>query len=619
MLTRKTTSWLLILLVIVSAAAWFEHSQLPAGGLGALPPSILPFNPSSTIGLSVKTADSLVVCRRLDDQWKIIQPPQLRADSNRIRFVVETIARAAIHDRVTLRERRNRRLGLDDYGLVIPRAVVVVSEPNGAAELRVGADTPFGSSVFAMLTGSTDIYIVDRAAFDILPKSAEDFRNRTLIPVPADDINGIEIRQPGKTIIRLEKNDGTWSLSGPFPIKASTAAVKAMLGSIENAAIEKFVPSSPGQPPGTGIGIGEETAYGLSSDESPLSASIQYNTGKEQINLTFGKPNPGLPDTVYLFTSFDNGVCTVGKAILDALKMDAEVLREHRIFPLRPTDTLSITMLSSEGAFAISLDQKLSAWTISAPSSQPADPEAVNQFVNALLGLEDANVMPMSDEEILRREQAGLEQIKLTITPVPPVEPISAYVSFICDDAGTATGMEVSMPLQKRRHLVPMDKLPLDFMTQRGFAALRDKTIIALQPDMLSAITKRNGTDEETVMRGRDGQWFSDKPLPRAANKQGIETLLSLFSNLKATRVETLFSADTSSYGLMPARSEFTLATKIPERPVVILMVGTRLEDGSAYVKVKGRDAVFLVPSNVVDILSSSIVIKPAQPEGITK
>ncbi len=611
MLSSKTTLWLFILLVLVSAAAWFEKKHLPTGGFSAMPSCIVSVDISRANRLEIETTNTVITCSRSQDRWEIVKPIRCRADSSRIDFVLDTIARTPPRDRVTPRQRKNRNLSLNDYGLVVPRAVVSIESPDGISTLRIGVDTPSGDSVFVMSSGSYDVYIADRMLLDMLPKSSEDFRDHAFIPV-FREIIGIEIRQPGKGIINLEKNPTGWVMTSPFAISASMPAVNALLGSIANATIEKFIWTSSNGQSHDDLIESAGASLGLSADESKLSATVKFASGLSA-NFSFGNLDPDSPDSLYVMSTLDNSIVTVGRAIIDALQMDAEVLRERRVFPLLASEVISISCNSANASFAMRLNNTLSSWTISRPSVQPTDQKAAVAFIEELLSIEDLNVMPLSDEDGQSLENGRMDAVKIEISPVPPLEIITAFASFKRDADGSPLTFEIAIPGKKLRHIIPADRLPRGFLEPAWFASMRDTTILSLSLDMFSAITRRVGSSEETAILGRDGQWFSAKPLPVVASKESLEMLTTLFANFKALHVSTLFSANTEIYGLNPAAAEFTITTKMPDTPVVILLVGSTLLDGSAYVKVKGHDAVFMASPDDVAVLSRALTLKPIQ------
>ena len=615
MLTRKTTMWLFVLLIVVTTATWVEYRYMPSNAFTRIPSTLLP-DIEGADTLLLRTATASVRCSKAGGKWEITEPSRQRADANRIDFVLATISRSSLHDRVTLNQRKSRELGLEDYGLVNPRASVVLSGPGGETELRIGGDAPGGNTVFVMTSGSTDIFTADRIVLDILPASAEDFRDRALLPVHASEISGIEIRIPGKGIVQLERTPSGWRMINPMDIRASSPAVSALISSMANSAIEEFVWSPPDSANSKRLLMEEAgAAYGISPGESILSATVKYNDGRDTADLIFGKPAPGAPGRVYVAWTTEHSIGIVGQSILDALKMDADALREHRVFPIRPGDVASISMQSVKGAFAMRLDQKTALWSIFRPAMLPTDQQAAAALVDELLNLEDKSAVQLSESEIQSANTP--EAIKLEIITKNQNETVSAYISFVRGANGEAIALDIILPDKKRRHTADVAKQVDGFLGSSWFASARDKTIVAITPASITSISKTSANESCTLMRNSVGEWHSAKPL--ADNAEAVKTLVSALTSIEATRIETLFTPNTSVYGLSPASVEISVTTDSPEKPVIILMLGDKLPDGSAYVQVKGDDSIFVAPPEAVSALSVPIISATTNNKGQEK
>jgi len=611
MLARQTTFRLFILLLALVAVAWFETRMLPTTGLTRLPASLLPVDLAKASGLQVETTNGVIQCRRVQGRWRIERPALMRADSMRIDFLLEKIARAAVRDKVTLRQRKARGLDLEDYGLVPPRAVINVAQGASEAALRLGGDAPGGGAVFAMMGASSDIYVVDRGVFDALPVSVDDFRDRALVQFPAADIRAVEIRRPGKGVVKLERDNGAWSMTAPYAMAASAEAVKALMTAVENAAIEKFVHAASSRASDADFPAGVGAAYGLDSVESPLSVVFHLASELGKATFTFGRQDPASPEHVYIAMAPDNIICTVHKSILDALQMDAQFLRERRIFPIPPANATALSAHCPSGVFTLQRDDRPPSWKILQPSPQPADPVAAAALVAEVLALAGETAAPLAEPERTAADAAG-RMIKMQVVSSVERETTTAFIDFPVP--GTNENAQVRFRVHKTGllHTMPASALPTGLrealLGPDGFAAIRDRTVLSLAPGEATALTHRTGDAEETVILGGDGQWFSAKPAPAAARAQAIEDVLRALSPLTASATAALASARDAEFDLAPPASEWIVATRIAARPIIILHLGRRREDGSVYARVKGEDAVFILPADTADILDAPLI-----------
>ena len=84
--------------------------------------------------------------------------------------------------------------------------------------------------------------------------------------------------------------------------------------------------------------------------------------------------------------------------------------------------------------------------------------------------------------------------------------------------------------------------------------------------------------------------------------------MLRALSPLTASATAALASSRDDDFGLASPQVEWIVATRIPARPIVILQIGSRRDDGSVHARVKGEDAVFVLPADAADILSASLI-----------
>jgi len=604
MLQVRTTFWIFILLLLVSAATWIEKKRIDSGMHRALPSRLVAVDITRADRLTIETAGRTLACVQTNGVWKIVDPSHGRADPSKIRFLLETLARMPARDRISARQRRNRNLTLEDYGLVPPRTVVTLRTPDGYATLRIGGETPGGDGLFVMGKSVDTIYVADRLLLDLLPQSVESLRDPALVP-DVDRITRIDIRERGKPGIQLEKIGALWLMREPHAIEASPPAVNALLTAIANATIDTFVPPPPPDPNTTATEKGDGAARPPTARETVLTATLGFADGPDTA-LAFLAPGPDRPDTFSVTSSLDAGTLTVDRMLVDALKMDADVLRERRVFPLPPSEVLAVSFSGADCAFTLRLDDTLTDWILSRPSPQPTDQQAATAFLSTLLAIKD-ETLELLDDSHATRPVSEPGTVKIEITPMPPTPMITAYATPIRDAEGTLTHVSIVNPRRQRRQLVPASQLPEAFLQPAWFATTRDTRVLAIPGHHLASLTRRAAGDEETAIIDASGGWFSAKPLPVTANQTVLTALAACFANLQAAGVAALYSENTARYGLNPPAVEYIITTRNHETPVTILLISAPGEDGTVHVKVKGRDAIFIIDPTTAGVFAEPL------------
>ena len=604
MLSRKTLVFLALLLGLLLAAQWFGERHLSTDGDPEDdPPTLVPAAPSAASRFSLRVGDLSVSLSRRGARWVIDPPAAGRADSRRVELALETVLRARIRDRVTERQRKGRGLSLANYGLAPARARVAVSGPGWNSVVDFGDHTPGGDGVFALAEGSTDVFVVDRAVFDLLPRSLDDLRDRTLFAGSGPDPTAFEIRRLGAPLVRLARGEtGVWTMERPFRSPLSPTAATALLETLRNASVSRFV-WTPGAP-----GTSSEVliAHGLAPDEAVLTLSVWRPGEASPDSFAFGQPDPSDASRVFVATLADGSVCTVDRAVLDALRMPLDVLRDRRPFPYAPEELLSVSFQSGDGAFAIERPETGAPWSLVRPSAQPADQEAVDLFFERLLSLLDEGAEPLPDASVAE----PLDAVRIDLIPEPPAPPLHSWIARVAPgEEGGVERLLLTVPDNGIRHVLPAGTFLSGTLAAPLFAALRDPSVLALPPGALASLTRRTPDGEEqTVRLGGDGAWFSSKPPPVFADRAAAEALSGLLTNLVSSGAATLFTSDSAAYGLLPPRLEIVVSTTLTNRPVVILQLGTALPDGSAYLRIRGEDPVFTLPPPAASVLSAPLL-----------
>ena len=604
MLSRKTIIFLALLLALLLAAQWLGESRFAAAAAADdEATTLVPAAPSRATSFSLRAGDLSVSLSRPASRWILDPPAAGRADSRRVDLALETVLRARVRDRVTDRQRKGRGLTLADYGLAPARARVGVSGTGWSTAVEFGDHTPGGDGVFALAEGSSDVLVVDRAVFDLLPRSLDDLRDRTLFANAGPAPSALEIRRPGVPAVRLGCGaDGVWTLEKPFRSPLSPTAVTALLDALRNASVARFV-WTPGAP---GTSSEALIAHGLSPDEAVLALSVWRPGEASPDEFAFGEPDPADASRVFAATLADGAVCTVDRTVLEALRMPLDALRDRRPFPYAPEELLSVSLLSGDGAFSLSRPGPDAPWEIVRPSVQPADQNAVERFLDRLLSLLDESAEPLGEAA----PAEPLDAVRIEFVPVPPAAPTSAWLSRRApDDEDGAMRPLVTVPDAGVRHVLAPGAIPDGALASPLFAALRDPSVLALPPGALASLTRRTPDGEEQAVRlGGDGAWFSSKPPPVVADRAAAEALSGLLTNLVSSGAATLFTSDSAAYGLLPPRLEIVASTTLTNRPVVILQLGSALPDGSTYLRIRGEDPVFTLPPDAAATLSAPLL-----------
>ena len=605
MLSNKTLVVLAAVLIALLAALRHAGPLLRGGAEGDAPETtLLPASAERPSAARFEKGGVPVALRRTATRWVFAPPAAGRADPIRVDLALDAALLAPVRDRVTARQREARGLGPDAFGLDAPRARVELEWPDRKAGVSVGNDTPDGTGVYALVDGRSDVAVVDRALFDLVPASPDDLRDRAVFVEPGREIVSLEIRRPGAAALRLEEGpDGLWRFAAPYACAADAANAAALLRALSGAAAERFL-----RVPGTNDPPAEaEAAFaanGLGPEDASLSLLVGVRGEPAPTAFVFGGSDPADPHAVVAGIPSEGTVFAVDREVLDALQMPDSVLRDRRPFPFAPREVLSVSFRTGDGPFVFSRADPLSPWEIAAPSRQPASQEAADAFLDRLLALQDEGA-----EAVPAAEGEPLDSVRLDLAPAAPAEPVSAVLSRRpAAEEGAPPDLLVSIPARGIRHVVPGAELPPEALSATAFAALRDPSVLRFEPGSLVSLSRRDASGaEQTVRRdATDGAWFCDAAgaSPDAA---AADAAAAAAADLVAAETVALSTPDSAAWGLLPPKLELTVATRDETRPVAILQLGASRPDGSVYLRVKGEDPVFAISAETAAALSAPL------------
>ena len=559
------------------------------GGSGGREPAGHPFllpaaarGPAS-VAVSRPGQPDLALARR-GGKWVFAGRGGGRADSAAVDAMLSVLARAPVRDRVSPHQRRARGLTLADYGLEEPRATVSLAfAGRESPTVSFGAGAP-GGGVFALVAGGSDVVVVPRETLDSLPSGPDALRPRSLVSSDSEPPSALEIRRPGEPAIRLERGEGgAWRMASPFDAPADQAAAESLVARICGQSVRRFA-RLPGADDTAAAAAAARLAHGLSPDEAVASLAAWHPGDAAPETFVFGAEDPSDPGFVFAASLRDGVVCTVDKAVADAVATPLSALRERRLFPF-PVSAVAGFSVDVPGRESVGLVRSGGAWRFVRPFAAAADAAAVGDFLAGVLSWRDV-AASLGGGEAGRAARDGGVRLSFSLEGRPA--PFEAVLHRLSPEEAAPFWV-----LDPERPGAPLAALedsadPEAAFSDGSLAALRDRTVLSFPP----------GSVLSAEASGGDG-----RPLPAPA--PAAAAVAALASGFRASAVSSLSASDSAAWGLLPPRVQWTVATSLPERPVAIIQLGSALPDGSAYVRIKGDPAVFTVPPDAAAVLAA--------------
>ena len=174
---------------------------------------------------------------RNKDQWQILKPKPLRADS----FAVDELVRKLTDAKMDLTsDDQKKAASAFAAGKPVATAVLTTDSGNQEFQVRKNKDDYYAKS--SIVAG---VYKVSTDVGEGLNKKLDDFRNKKLFEFGYTDPDRIEIRKDSKPYFLTKGNDDWWSGDGK---KFDLASAEAVLDKLRDLQATKFVDSGFGTP-----------------------------------------------------------------------------------------------------------------------------------------------------------------------------------------------------------------------------------------------------------------------------------------------------------------------------------------------------------------------------------
>jgi hypothetical protein len=308
------------ILAVLSGALYYSNHHKPADDAEAsikpAAPKILSLNIADITRIDIKKPDSTVTVARNADKWQIIAPQPLPADQTSVSSLASSLA-GLNSDRLV----EEKAPDLARYGLNDPKLQIAVGEKdNKSQKLLIGDETPTNNGFYAKLEGDPRVFTIATYAKTGLDKSADDLRDKRLLPVDEDKISRLELIAKTEDI-EFGRDKDRWQILKPTPARADASAVDDLVSKLTGAKMEL----SPSDDP-------KKAASSFASATPIATAKVTTDSGMQQLELRKNK------DDYYAKSSAVEGVYKVAADLGPALEKKLDDFRDKNLFDFGYTD-----------------------------------------------------------------------------------------------------------------------------------------------------------------------------------------------------------------------------------------------------------------------------------------
>jgi hypothetical protein len=353
-------------LLVLSGVLYYSNHHKPTddaeGSIKPAAPKILTLKSADITRIDIKKPDSDVTVAKSADKWQIVAPQALPADQTSVASLASSLAEVN-SDRLV----EDKAADLARYGLTDPKLQIAVSEKDSKSQkLLIGDETPTNNGFYAKLDGDPRVFTIATYTRTGLDKTANDLRDKRLLPVDEDKISRLELIA-NKEDIEFGRDKDRWQILKPTPARADTSAVDDLLSKLTGAKMEIGPADDP-----------KQTAAAFASAQPVATAKIATDSGTQQLELRKNNAD------YYAKSSAVDGVYKVAADLGPALDKKLDDFRDKNLFDFGYTDPDKIEI--HDGANTQFITKGGHDWF--GPDGKKLDASAVISLLGDLRGLQ---------------------------------------------------------------------------------------------------------------------------------------------------------------------------------------------------------------------------------------
>jgi hypothetical protein len=229
--------------------------------------TLMSFNADAVNKVVLRQGDSLPVeLQKEQGKWEIVKPAKYKADSDRVRTMLSSLASARIDDFTS-----DAPANLAEYGLSKPELEVSVFTGPGQAgqSLLFGKKESSKEDYYVRRGEKPNVYTVHNYVFVDADKGLNDLRDRTVLAFDPDEVEQVRFTNAGKAFA-LDQKNGKWTEMSGAKAQADPAKVRQFIDRVHDLKAEKIVQDSTANLDKFGLNSPKEEVVLLGKDGKPL-------------------------------------------------------------------------------------------------------------------------------------------------------------------------------------------------------------------------------------------------------------------------------------------------------------------------------------------------------------
>ena len=479
--------------------------------------------PGRITAVSIQGAAREIALTRQDDKWRITQPFNAPADTFAVDQLVDTVK--------DIKGTKAGEVSNATTGLATPKwTVTLTDEKGGQFKLLVGLPRPLQpEQTYVRIADKGEVYVVVENLAERLGKGASEFRDMTVLDLPAADVTRVKIA--GTESFELVKRDGQWQLAAPVAAPASQDDVRKVVDALARVSATDFVADAADDLAPYGLTAPRllaeiQTAPEPVAPPTTAPAQTQPTTKPGKVyQLALGKQ---IGDKIYAKLSTSPAVFRVDQSLLKTLQPKLPSLRTRTVLDL---DTNAVTGVDiSVPAGKAGLAKVEGKWKMILPRKGPASSAAMGRLLTDAAALKAESFR----DDLSNPALYGLDspQAQLTFRMAGKNRGASLRIGRK-SPSGEMTFVQAegadSVAVVRTSDLTALLAEPATYW---------DETVLKLSAGARAASLEiRRPDDTYSLVHDANDTWRLTAPLATPANTDQVNKILDSLEDLKAEKI----------------------------------------------------------------------------------
>ncbi|MEX1139982.1 MAG: DUF4340 domain-containing protein [Bacteroidota bacterium] len=263
---NKNTLILFGILLVLASIAFFVFQRPGEMSLTETGRNLLvELDSASVSGINIVSPTLSMTLVLKETEWFLEKPVRSRADQPFVWTFLREALKLPIQSVISTRAEKHSLFQVDSTGTM----VTFFRESGDSISIILGKYGPSFADVYARQTGSNEVVLVNAGIFYTVNRPAKEWRDHTILRLPADATQEIGF-QYGDTTFTLAWKDSSWMI-GKDPVQEASA--RALINALSNLRADDFLDTS--LPP-KAKRIAEVSAAGISVRWYQAAAGERY-------------------------------------------------------------------------------------------------------------------------------------------------------------------------------------------------------------------------------------------------------------------------------------------------------------------------------------------------------